>query len=197
MFDFPSPEGTGGGIAFGILNSARTKGLELQISALETTGNSKRISNPRVVTTDNEKATILQGESVPFPKIDVQSGQISAEYKDVAITIEVTPHITPAGAVTMSVLVRKEDIKGFVPLGGGTQAPRTDKIEGVTKVLVQNGETLVIGGVLQKRERSDSTGVPGLMHIPVLGWLFKNKKTNEETTELLIFITPRVLEKTI
>jgi len=197
MFDFPSPEGTGGGIAFGILNSARTKGLELQISALETTGNSKRISNPRVVTTDNEKATILQGESVPFPKIDVQSGQISAEYKDVAITIEVTPHITPAGAVTMSVLVRKEDIKGFVPLGGGTQAPRTDKIEGVTKVLVQNGETLVIGGVLQKRERSDSSGVPGLMHIPVLGWLFKNKKTNEETTELLIFITPRVLEKTI
>jgi type IV pilus assembly protein PilQ len=197
MFDFPSPEGTGGGIAFGILNSARTKGLELQISALETTGNSKRISNPRVVTTDNEKATILQGESVPFPKIDVQSGQISAEYKDVAITIEVTPHITPAGAVTMSVLVRKEDIKGFVPLGGGTSAPRTDKIEGVTKVLVQNGETLVIGGVLQKRETSDSTGVPGLMHIPVLGWLFKNKTTNEATTELLIFITPRILEKTI
>jgi len=197
MFDFPSPEGTGGGIAFGILNSARTKGLELQISALETTGNSKRISNPRVVTTDNEKATILQGESVPFPKIDVQSGQISAEYKDVAITIEVTPHITPAGAVTMSVLVRKEDIKGFVPLGGGTSAPRTDKIEGVTKVLVQNGETLVIGGVLQKRETSDSTGVPGLMHIPVLGWLFKNKTTNETTTELLIFITPRILEKTI
>ncbi len=139
----------------------------------------------------------MQGESVPFPKIDVQSGQISAEYKDVAITIEVTPHITPAGSVTMSVLVRKEDIKGFVPLGGGTQAPRTDKIEGVTKVLVQNGETLVIGGVLQKRERSDSTGVPGLMNIPVLGWLFKNKKTTEETTELLIFITPRVLEKTI
>jgi type II secretory pathway component GspD/PulD (secretin) len=58
-------------------------------------------------------------------------------------------------------------------------------------------ETLVIGGVLQQRETSDSTGVPGLMHIPVLGWLFKNKKTNEQTTELLIFITPRVLEKTI
>jgi len=197
IVDLPSPEGTAGGIAFGFLNAAKTKGLELLISALETTGKSKRISNPRIVTTDNEKATILQGESVPFPKIDVQSGQISAEYKDVAITIEVTPHITPAGAVTMSVLVRKEDIKGFVPLGGGTQAPRTDKIEGVTKVLVQNGETLVIGGVLQKRERSDSSGVPGLMHIPVLGWLFKNKKSSEETTELLIFITPRVLEKTI
>jgi type IV pilus assembly protein PilQ len=197
MVDLPSPEGVAGGIAFGFLNAARTKGLELQISALETTGKSKRISNPRIVTTDNEKATILQGESVPFPKIDVQSGQISAEYKDVAITIEVTPHITPAGSVTLSVLVRKEDIKGFVPIGVGVQAPRTDKIEGVTKVLIQNGETLVIGGVLQKKQTADSTGVPGFMHIPVLGWLFKNKKTNEETTELLIFITPRVLEKTI
>jgi type IV pilus assembly protein PilQ len=93
--------------------------------------------------------------------------------------------------------VRKEDIKGFVPIGVGVQAPRTDKIEGVTKVLIQNGETLVIGGVLQKKQTADSTGVPGFMHIPVLGWLFKNKKTNEETTELLIFITPRVLEKTI
>jgi len=195
--NLPSPEGTAGGIAFGFLNAAKTKGLELQISALETTGKSKRISNPRIVTTDNEKATLVQGESVPYGKIDVQSGQISAEYKDVAITIEVTPHIGPAGAVTMAVLVRKEDIKGFVSIGGGAQAPRTDKIESLTKVLVQNGETLVIGGVLQKRERTDSTGVPGLMNIPVLGWLFRNKKSEEETTELLIFITPRVLEKTI
>ena len=197
IVDLPSPEGTAGGIAFGFLNAAKTKGLELQISALETTGKSKRISNPRIVTTDNEKATLVQGESFPYPQIDVQSGQISAAYKDVAITIEVTPHITPAGSVTMSVLVKKEDVKGFASIGGGAVAPRTDKIESLTKVLVQNGETLVIGGVLQKRERSDSTGVPGLMNIPVLGWLFRNKATTEETTELLIFITPRVLEKTI
>jgi type IV pilus assembly protein PilQ len=197
MVDLPSPEGAAGGIAFGILNSARTKGLELVISALETVGKSKTVSNPRVVTTDNEKATILQGESVPFPKIDVQSGQISAEYKDVAITIEVTPHITPTDSITMSVMVRKEDIKAFVPLGQGTQAPRTDKIEGNTKVLIQDGETLVIGGVFKKKLTDDSTGVPGFMKIPVLGWLFKNRRTSEETTELLIFITPRVLEKTI
>jgi type IV pilus assembly protein PilQ len=197
MVDLPSPEGAAGGIAFGILNSARTKGLELVISALETVGKSKTVSNPRVVTTDNEKATILQGESVPFPKIDVQSGQISAEYKDVAITIEVTPHITPTDSITMSVLVRKEDIKAFVPLGQGTQAPRTDKIEGNTKVLIQDGETLVIGGVFKKKLTDDSTGVPGFMKIPVLGWLFKNRRTSEETTELLIFITPRVLERTI
>ncbi len=197
MVDLPSPEGAAGGIAFGILNSAWTKGLELQLSALETVGRSKTISNPKLVTTDNEKAIILQGESVPYPQIDVQSGQISAAYKDVAILIEVTPHITPTNAVTMSVLVRKEDIKDWVPMGGGTQAPRTDKIEGNTKVLVQNGETLVIGGIFKKKTTDDSTGVPGFMKIPILGWLFKNKKTTEEVTELLIFITPRVLEKTI
>jgi type IV pilus assembly protein PilQ len=197
MVDLPSPEGAAGGIAFGILNAAWTKGLEIQLSALETVGKSKTISNPKVVTTDNEKATILQGESVPYPQIDVQSGQISTAYKDVAILIEVTPHVTPKSAVTMSVLVRKEDIKDFVPMGGGSQAPRTDKIEGVTKVLVQNGETLVIGGIFKKKITDDSTGVPGFMKIPILGWLFKNKKTTDEVTELLIFITPRVLEKTI
>ena len=197
MVDLLSPEGTVGGIAFGILNSAKTKGLELQLSALEKVGKSKRITNPRVVTTDNEKATIIQGESIPFPKIDVQSGQISAEYKDVAITIEVTPHIPPAGSVNMAVLVRKEDFKSLVDLGGGAQAARTDKIEGVTKVLIQDGETLVIGGVLKKTETLDSTGVPGLMKIPILGWLFKNKSIREETNEIMIFITPRILEKTI
>jgi type IV pilus assembly protein PilQ len=127
----------------------------------------------------------------------VQSGQISAEYKDIAITIEVTPHITPAGSVNMAVLVRKEDFKSLVNLGGGAQAARTDKIEGVTKVLIQDGETLVIGGVLKKTETLDSTGVPGLMKIPILGWLFKNKNIREETNEIMIFITPRILEKTI
>jgi len=197
MVDLPSPQGTAGGIAFGFLNSSKTKGLELQLSAIETLGKSKTVSNPKVVTTDNEKATIIQGESVPFPKIDVQSGQISAEYKDVAIIVEVVPHITPAGSVSMSIVVRKEDLETLVNIGPGVQAPRTSKIEGNTKVLVQTGETIVIGGLLKKTEKETIQGVPGLMNIPVLGWLFKNKSTTEEIIELLIFITPQVLEKMI
>lgn len=194
MVDLPSPEGTAGGIAFGILNTARTAGLELQLTAIETVGRSRTVSNPRLVTTDNEKATIIQGESVPFPKIDVQSGQISAEYKDVAITVEVVPHITPSGSVSMSILVRKEDLETLVNLAPGVQAPRTSKIEGNTKVLVQSGDTIVIGGLLKKIERESTAGVPGLMNIPLLGWLFKSKSTTEETIELLIFIRPQVLE---
>ena len=127
----------------------------------------------------------------------MQSGQISAAYKDVAILIEVTPHITPNSEVSMSVLIRKEDIGRFVPLGPNVTAPRTNKIEGNTKVLIQNGETLVIGGLFKKEAKDDSSGVPGFMKIPILGWLFKNKMTTDTVTELLIFITPRVLEKTI
>jgi type IV pilus assembly protein PilQ len=195
MVDLPSPEAPVSGFAFGILNTSRTAGLDMQISALGRLERSRIITNPRIVTTDNEKATIIQGESIPYAKVDVASGQISAEFKDIAITVEVTPHITPIGSISMSVLIKKEDLKNFVSLGTGGQAPRTTKVEGTTKVLIQNGETLVIGGVLRKSETETTSGVPGLMKIPVLGWLFKSKKTSEDTTELMIFITPKIVEK--
>jgi len=197
MVDFPAAgvgTGTGSGFAIGILNSTGTMGLELQLSALERLDKTKVISNPRVVTADNEKASILQGQSVPYPKVDVASGQISVEYKDVAILIEVTPHITPSRDVTMSIYVKKEDISGESTIGGNP-VPVTTKIEGTTKVLVQTGETIVIGGLLKRTEKEGTSGVPGLMNMPVLGWLFKTKTTTTETIELLIFITPRVLEQ--
>ena len=197
IIDFPAAGvglGTGAGFAIGILDNTGTMGLDLQLSALERFEKTKVISNPRIVTADNEKASILQGQSVPYPKVDVQSGQISVEYKDVVILIEVTPHITPSRDVTMSIYVKKEDISGESSIGGNP-VPVTTKIEGNTKVLVQTGETIVIGGLLKKTEKESTSGVPGLMNIPILGWLFKSKGTTEETTELLIFITPRVLEQ--
>lgn len=197
MVDFPAAgagPGAGAGFAIGILDTTRTMGLDLQLSALERLEKSKIISTPRIVTTDNEKASIMQGTSVPFPKVDVQSGQISIEYKDVVILIEVTPHITPSGAVTTLIFVKKEDIIRETSIGGNP-VPVTSKIEGNTKVLVQTGETIVIGGILKKTEKENTSGVPGLMNIPILGWLFKTKGTTEETIELLIFITPRVLEQ--
>jgi type IV pilus assembly protein PilQ len=198
MVDFPAAgvgAGGGAGFAFGILNSSRTEGLSFQLSALERLERSKLISNPRVVTADNEKASILQGTSIPFPKVDVQSGQVSVEYKDVAILIEVTPHVTPTGDVTALVFIKKEDIISEAEISNNT-VPVTSKIESSSKVLVQTGETIVIGGILRKTERETFSGVPGLMKIPVLGWLFKTKSTTEQTSELLIFITPRILERT-
>jgi len=199
MVDFPAAgvgAGAGAGFAFGILDSTRTMGLDLQLSALASLERSKIISNPRIVTTDNEKASIMQGTSEPFPKVDVQSGQTSVEFKDIAITTEVTPHVTPAGSINMLVTVRKEDILG-TRIIANSEVPRTSKVESDTKVLIQNGETLVIGGVLKRSEKQTSSGIPGLMNIPVLGWLFKSKSTEESVTELLIFITPRIVEKPI
>lgn len=199
IIDFPAAgagAGSGAGIAFGILNTARTNGLDLQLSALQTIGRSRTISNPKVVTTDNEKAIITQGISRPFPKVDVASGQISVEYKDIAISTEVTPHITPAGSINLIVLIKKEDILSTITIAGG-DVPITSKVESNTKVLIQDGETLVIGGVLKKTERETTSGLPGLMKIPILGWLFKGKSTTEETTEIMIFITPKVVEKPV
>lgn len=196
MVDFPSGsagKGSGSGFNFGIINPAKTLGLDLQLAALEKVGNSKIISNPRIVTTDNEKATIMQGTSEPFPQLTPE-GTISTSYKDIVLLAEVTPHITPLGSVSMSVLVRKEDVIGTVNIGGSA-VPRTSKIETNTKVLVQNGETLVIGGVYKKVERSSSSGLPGLMNIPILGWLFRTKSNTEDVTELMMFITPRIIEK--
>ena len=197
IVDFPSAgagPGSGAGFAFGILNTARTAGLDLQLSALETVGKSRIISSPKVVTTDNEKAVITQGTSQPFPKVDVASGQISVEYKDIAITTEVTPHITPAGSINLIVLIKKEDILSSAIIGG-SEVPITSKVESSTKVLIQDGETLVIGGVYKKTEKETVSGVPGLMNIPILGWLFKGKSTTEDNQELMIFITPKIVEK--
>ena len=196
MVDFPgsSGQGSGSGFNFGILNPAKTFGLDLAISALEKINRGKILSNPRVVTTDNEKAMIMQGTSEPFPKL-TSEGTISTDYKDVVLKVEVKPHITPTGSVGLEVIVAKEDVLGTVNIGG-SQVPRTSKIEANSKVLVENGETLVIGGVYKKTESVSDSGVPGLMKVPVLGWLFKNKSIRDTTTELLIFITPRILERT-
>lgn len=196
LVDFPSGSagaGSGTGFSFGILSPDRTFGLDLQLAALETLSKSKIISTPRIVTSDNVPAKISQGEDIPYPQATAE-GTISAAFKSVALSIEVTPHITPANSITMSVLTTKEDFSSFVNIGLG-QAPRTTKIEGKTTVLVQNGETLVIGGVYKKTERVSEAGVPGLMKIPVIGWLFKNKLKTEDVTELIIFITPRILEQ--
>lgn len=197
IVDFPSGSvstGAGSGFSFGILNPAKTLGLDLQLSAIEKINRGRVISNPRIVTTDNEKALILQGTSEPYPVKDPQSGQISTGFKDVVLSTEVTPHITPAGSISMSVLVKKEDILGTVNISG-SQVPRTSKIEGNTKVLVKDGETLVIGGVYKKAEKDSVSGLPGIMNLPVIGSLFKNKTNSDETTEILIFITPRIMEK--
>ncbi|MGD1075652.1 MAG: type IV pilus secretin PilQ [Thermodesulfovibrionales bacterium] len=195
LVDFPSTSagaGAGSGISFGMINASNTLGLDVQLSALETLSKGRIISNPRVVTTDNEKATIMQGESDPYPQ-QTSEGTISTAFKDIVLSTEVTPHITPAGSIGMAVHVKKEDVTGHVTIAGSL-VPVTSKIESETKVIVQNGETLVIGGIYKRTDNYSNSGTPGLMDIPVLGELFKQRANSVVTSELLIFITPRIVE---
>lgn len=176
----------------GYLNASGTFALDLRISALQETGKGKVISNPKVITLDNQKAKIVQGESIPYGEKDVQSGQISTKFKDVAIIVETTPHLIDDKSLQLDLSVTKEDLVEFVNIGG-VYAPRTTKVEGVTRVTLRDGETLVIGGIYKKKDTMRESKVPFLGDIPVAGELFKSVGRDESLYEVMIFITPRIL----
>jgi type IV pilus assembly protein PilQ len=194
MVDFPSAAGAGGGsgINFGVLNPSGTFKLDLEIGALENAGKLKIISNPRILTVDNEEANISQGQSIPVRKL-TSEGTVSTEFKDVLLALKVVPHITPDKSVIMNVDVSKEDLDPTIPSVEGV--PATRKSEATTNVIIRDGETLVIGGIYKNTTNDSEEGTPYLMHIPVLGWLFKKQEIEDQTTELLIFITPRIIER--
>lgn len=195
LIDFPAKSVaplSGSGFAFGIMNPSKTFGLDLQLSAFETVGLGKVVSNPKVLTLDNGKAKILQGKSIPVRKLTTE-GTISTEFKDITLELNVTPHITPDKSIVMSLEIKKEELDPTVPSVEGV--PGTDKKEADTNVIIKDGETVVIGGMYKTNINDTETGVPGLRNIPVIGWLFKNVLKTSTTSELLIFITPRIVEK--
>jgi type IV pilus assembly protein PilQ len=194
LVDFPSGAGAGAGSGFnfGILNPARTMGLDMQLSAVETAGKGKIISNPRIMTIDNGKAKISQGDSIPIRKLTAE-GTISTEFKDYTLEMIVTPHITPDNSISMIIETKKEEPDWSRVSSEGT--PASKKREANTSVIIRDGETVVIGGVFKTSKQETDSGTPGLMDIPILGWLFKKNKTDESTSEMIIFITPRIVHK--
>jgi len=194
LVDLPggASAGSGSGFTFGIMNPAKTMGLDLQLSAVETLGKGKVISNPRIMTLDNEEAKILQGKSIPVRKLTTE-GTVSTEFKDITLELTVKPHITPDNSISIDFGIKKEELDPTLPSIEGV--PGTDKKEAKTNVIVRDGETIVIGGIYKVNKSDSETGVPGLMRIPILGWLFKNNKENVTTSELLMFITPRIVQK--
>ncbi|MFA6055178.1 MAG: type IV pilus secretin PilQ [Thermodesulfovibrionales bacterium] len=193
LVDFPATGVgplSGSGFTFGIIDPSKSIGLDMQLSAIETMGKLKVVSNPKILTIDNEKAKILQGKSIPVRKLTTE-GTVSTEFKDVTMELTVTPHITPDNSISMGIEIKKEELDPTVPSIDGV--PGTDKKEANTKVIIKDGETIVIGGMYKVTTNDSQSGVPGLMNIPILGWLFKSNKTSQNTSELLIFITPRIL----
>ncbi|MEO5363553.1 MAG: type IV pilus secretin PilQ [Magnetococcus sp. DMHC-8] len=164
--------------------------LDIELGALEVNGKAKTISSPRVLTANNKEANISQGIRQPYPA-ESQSGGIIYQYIDAALSLKVTPHVTASGYITLEVTAKNNSIKGAVAPGA---PPALDTREVETQALVRDGQTIVLGGILQNRESDSQRGIPELQEIPLLGWLFKNKVTSNNQTELLVFITPRIVD---
>ncbi len=195
LVDFPAKSVgalSGSGFTFGFLSPDRTFGLDLQLSALETIGHGKIISSPKILTIDNGKAKISQGNSIAVRKLTAE-GTVSTEFKDVTLELNVTPRITPDKSIGIAIEIKKEELDFSVVSVDGI--PGTSKKEANTNVIIKDGETMVIGGIYKTKTDDTESGVPGLMKIPVLGWLFKSKLKETRTDELLIFITPRIVER--
>jgi type IV pilus assembly protein PilQ len=183
--------GAGGAIGFGYLGASALRALDLQLSAMEDTGNGKLVSNPRIITLDNELATIKQGASIPY-NASAEGGGTTTAFVNADLELKVTPHITPDGTIVMEVEIKKNE-PDFSRVSINN-APSITTKEAKTKVLIMDGDTLVIGGIFKTTVSDSQNKFPGLGNVPGLGWLFKKEKKEEKTEELLIFITPSVVK---
>lgn len=176
------------GIQFTRLVGNTFQVVDARLQASESEGKLKIISAPKILTLDNKAAKIKQGLAYPYNKLDAD-GNTTTEFKDIALELEVTPHITPDERVTMKIVVKNNEIGAVI----NNQVSFTTK-EAYTELLVDDGDTIVIGGIRKTRSDIGESGLPYLRKIPVLGWLFKTESDEKSLEELLIFITPRVVQ---
>jgi len=174
--------------ALSLFSAGANRFLNLELSALEADGKGKIVSSPRVITADQQKALIEQGEEIPY-QVATSSGATSVQFRKANLKLEVTPQITPEGGVILDVDVTK-DSRG-TSAGSAGFAINTKHVQ--TKVLVENGGTVVIGGIFEQNDREDVSKVPFLGDVPYLGNLFKTKTKSSSKTEMLIFLTPKVV----
>ena len=177
-----SSSGGAAGISFGTLASSIQ--LDLRLSAAAAIGQIKVISSPKVITLNNKAAKISQGQSIPYQTTSAEGTK--TEFVEAALTLEVTPHVANDGSISMKIKASNNSA------GAGTPPP-INKKEATTEVQVMNGETTVIGGIYQDSDTEVDSGVPFLMDIPLFGWLFKSNSKSKTKTELLIFITPKIV----
>ena len=176
-------------VALSLFSATANRFLNLELSALESDGKGKVVSSPRVITADQVKALIEQGEELPY-QVATASGATSIAFRKANLKLEVTPQITPEGSVILNVDVNKDSRGTLTPQG---YAINTKHVQ--TQVLVENGGTVVIGGIYTQDEGETVNKVPVLGDLPVVGNLFKNKTRTTAKTELLIFLTPKVVSE--
>jgi len=178
-------------IAVSLFSNDKSKFIALELSALEAEGKGKIVSSPRVVTANNIKALIEQGTELPY-QAATSSGATSVQFRKANLKLEVTPQITPDGNVMLDVDVNKDSVGIQTPAGFAIDTKHVQ-----TQVLVDNGGTVVIGGIYTQTQNNDTDKVPFLGDIPLLGYLFKNNAKQNDRTELLVFLTPRILNESV
>jgi type IV pilus assembly protein PilQ len=178
-------------LAASLFSAAANRFLNLELSALEADGKGKIISSPRVVTEDKHVAVIEQGVELPYLEAS-SSGSTSITFKKANLRLEVTPQITPDGNVVLEVNVAKDSKGDLTPAGF---AINTQHVQ--TKVMVENGGTVVLGGIYQQTETNNVSKVPLLGDLPVVGYLFKTTARQNSKTELLVFITPKIIAERV
>lgn len=175
--------------------------LDLELSAAQTEARGEVISSPRVITANQQEAVIKQGQEIGYVTFQQGGagggGQATVNFKDAVLELKVTPTITNDERVVLALNVKKDNIAALVPNPGGGFVPQIDKREINTTVLVDDGQTVVLGGVYEVESRDDIKKVPFLGDIPGVGALFRNKKNSNEKAELLIFVTPRILNESL
>lgn len=179
-----------GSFAFSLFRLSAGLLLNLELSAMESDNRGKVVSSPRVTTANQQKAKISQGEEIAYLQAS-SSGAANVAFKEAALSLEVTPQITPDNNIIMDLDIKKDTITGRF-ISGGAPSIATKRVS--TKILVGNGETAVLGGIYELEERNEVKKVPFFGDLPVLGNLFKNRTTKSDKTELLIFITPKIVD---
>ncbi len=184
--------GRGGGINF-VLGKLGSYLLQLELTAMQQEGKGEVVSSPRVITSDQHMATIKQGVEIPYQEAS-SSGATSVSFKEAVLKLEVTPHITPDDRVIMDLVINKDNPDFSRAVLG---VPPVDTREIETSVLVDNGETVVLGGVFERTESFNTERIPFFGDLPYVGFLFKQQQRKDENKELLIFVTPKILKESL
>jgi type IV pilus assembly protein PilQ len=184
----PAAATSGIGFTFQRLGSAEFT-LNANLLAMQEEGKGRIISTPKILTLDNKEAYIEQGLEIPYQVLE--EGSYSLKWAKAVLRLEVTPHITMDRRIAMKIVAKKDAPDRSIVVQG---APAIDKKEAGTELMVNNGDTIVIGGIITREETLSNKGVPGLSRLPLLGWLFKSEAKDTTDKELLIFVTPTIVE---
>jgi type IV pilus assembly protein PilQ len=183
-----------GSIAFSVLRGDSI--IDLELSALQSEGQGEIVSSPRVLTADQKPAHIEQGVQIPYQQASA-SGATTTSFKNAVLSLDVTPQITPDERIIMDLEVHDDQVGQNVQSATGGSVPSIDTRDVKTQVLVNNGDTVVLGGIYETTQNVTTTKVPLLGDLPLLGWLFRNQQTQNNKDELLIFVTPKIVDQAV